>query len=114
MGEPLVELFSKKKFTVPKKLKGVPFGFSNIHFVAKFREKMKVGPFSGKKIGENCRTVPRKPEGGTKGGIGIVCYAKKNKNLFGSAHWSNSYNLAPSFKFCRTCVVAIIKEQPLC
>ena len=72
--------------TMPKKLKGGPFGniyfvaFFNIHSVADY-QKIEGGPF-GEKFLKSC-TMPDKTErGDSLVSPGNVCYAERRKNVF--------------------------------
>ena len=57
---------------------------------------------------EKMLTSQKKMEGHPSVSPGMVCYAEKRKNLFGSVPWANRYNLAPSFEICRTCSRTIL------
>ena len=70
---------------MPKKTeRGDPLGFFNIHSVAK-NKKMHGGPF-----GENffskkkSRSAEKNEKGDPLVSPGMVCYAEKQENLFGS------------------------------
>ena len=50
LGTLLWNFFSKESLTMPKKLKGGPFGIFQNPFCPKISKKLKVGPFGEKKI----------------------------------------------------------------
>ena len=82
-----------------------PFGFSNIHSVAK-HQKNAGGPFeeknSEKKSEKKCLAVPKKIErGDSLVSPGMICYAEKQVKPF----WSSSLGqmvLFDTIIFCRT------------
>ena len=81
---------------MPKKLKGNPLGFFNIHSVAKLQkiEGGTLGNFFRKKS----RNVEKKLKGGPFSLVRYCMIRGKKENLFGSVTWTNRYNLG----FCRT------------
>ena len=73
---------SKKSLIVPKKLKGGPLGFSNIHSDAK-QQKIEGGPFGEKIFPKKSLAVPKKIERGDPlVSPGMVCYAAKQEKPF--------------------------------
>ena len=76
----------KKSHNAEKTEREDPFGFFNIHFVAK-REKNERGTLWWKK--SKSRTMPKKFErGNLLVSPGNVCYAEKKKNLFSLVPWA--------------------------
>ena len=77
-------LFSEKNLTVPKKLKGGPFGVFQHPFCRKTAKKIEGGTF-GEKISGKSLAVPKKLEGGTLWTRRLCYVTRENrKNLFGS------------------------------
>ena len=78
-----------KSLTMPKKLKGGPFGIFQDPFSRKTPKKLKGDP-SGNKFSRKKSRNAEKTERGPLWSS-IVCYAG---NLFGSVPWDKGYNLA--------------------
>ena len=93
-------IFGKK--TVPKKTKGDPLGFSNIHSDAKQQKNLRGDPLGKFFLRKKSLAVPKKYERGDPlVSAGMVCYAEKQKKPF----WLGSLGQIVQFGaiiFCRT------------
>ena len=125
--------FFRKKVSMPKKLKGDPLGFFNIHSVAKHQKiegnRDPSGNFSKSLI------KPKKLKGGPLVSPGVVCYAEKEgkpfwfrslgqmiqfgiikfrrtfKNYFGQFVWIEKVTIKVAFHFMKRRLKMIILEN---
>ena len=92
--------YFRKKISVPKKTKGDPLGFSNIHSDAKQQKNWRWDP-SGKIFFEKVSQCRKKWKGDPLVSPGMVCYAEKQEKPF----WFSSLGQIVQFGaiiFCRT------------